>query len=267
MNQKVALVTGGGGNIGKEIARELSRRGASVWIVERDEPAGAEVVQGIRAEGGTAQLVEADVTDPGDAERAVGEVLQTDGGIDVLVNNVGGSFGLSLEDIDEDAFQRNIDLNLKSAVFMTKATCPSMRDRGGGSVIFISSVNALLGGFGQVAYAAAKAALHSLVQTLTAEYSPDGLRFNALCVGSVPGDSPEWREREQADPGTLESLARLYPLRRVGRPSDVAAAVAFLASDQSGWITGTVIPVDGGISATGALPGGQWWSNLPLPPE
>jgi NAD(P)-dependent dehydrogenase (short-subunit alcohol dehydrogenase family) len=262
LRDTVTVVTGGAGNIGAAISRELAAQGASTWTVDTDEKGSAEVSQSIREAGGRASFITADVTVTEEADRSVRHVLQAEGRIDALVNGVGRSVGLSLEDVDEEAFRQNVESNLKSALFMTKAVCAGMRERGRGSVIFISSVNALLGGFGEVAYASAKAGLHSLVRSLTAEYSPDGLRFNALTVGSVPGNGV-WEERERSDPGTLRRLARLYPLRRLGEPRDVAQAVLFLASDESSWITGSVIPVDGGISATGALSGGRWWEDLP----
>ena len=264
---KVAVVTGGAGSIGKAISLELSAEGATVWVVDIDEERSKSIVEELRMHGRRAHSIAADFTSSDQAESAVRQVVRTEGQIDILVNNAGGSVGLLFEDADEDTFRRNIDLNLKSAFFATKAACPSMRERHRGSIVFISSVNVLLGGLGQVAYAAAKAGIHSLVRSLTAEYSSFGLRFNALCVGSVPGESPVWKEREQMYPGTIAQVARLYPLRRVGEPTDVAKAVLFLASDESSWITGSVVPVDGGISATGGLPGGRWWTSLSLDPD
>jgi meso-butanediol dehydrogenase/(S,S)-butanediol dehydrogenase/diacetyl reductase len=264
---KVAVVTGGAGSIGGGISRALAAEGAAVWVVDTSDEAGEEVVAEIRDAGGRADVARADLTSVDEASRAIGRIAEGEGRIDILVNNLGGSTGLGLEDLDEETFRWNIDLNLKSALFTTKAVCPAMRRNGRGSVVFISSINALLGGFGEVAYAAAKAGLHSLVATLTAEQSPQGLRFNALAVGSVPGNSPVWVGREHDDPGVLDRLARAYPLRRFGEPADVANAVVFLASDESSWITGAIIPVDGGLSATGGLPGGRWWTHLPVGPD
>ena len=131
-----------------------------------------------------------------------------------------------------------------------------------GNIVYISSINALLGGFSEVGYSVAKAGLHTLVKVLTADYSKYNIRFNVVCPGSIIGDSDVWMSREKENPGTLLNLPKIYPLGRAGKPEDVAYAVLFLASDEASWITGIVLVVDGGITATGALPGRRWWENL-----
>ena len=263
LQDRVAVVTGGAVNIGRAICRNMAGEGARVWILDIAEEGAAETADLVRSAGGQATVLRTDVTVPAEVEAAVRQILAAEQRVDILVNNVGGSSGADLEDIDEAMLERNIALNLKSAFLCTRAVSRTMLERGAGNVIFVSSVNALLGGFGEVAYSASKAALHSLVKSLTAEYSPRGLRFNALCLGSIPGESATWARRERQHPGTLEDLARLYPLRRVGTADDAALAAVFLASDEASWITGVVLPVDGGISATGALSGGEWWTSLP----
>ncbi len=154
-----------------------------------------------------------------------------------------------MAEIDEETLERNIALNLKSAVFCTKAVLSHMISKKRGSVVYISSINAVLGGFGRTAYASAKAGLHSLVQTLTSDYSRYGLRFNVICPGSIP---ESWRT---SSPILLKRFEKKYPLKRFGNPDDVAHAVLFLASDEASWITGVVLPVDGGITATGGIHG------------
>jgi Dehydrogenases with different specificities (related to short-chain alcohol dehydrogenases) len=260
--EKVAVVTGGSRNIGRGICHAMCHEGARLWILDIDDAGARATTDSLRSAGRDAHFLHCDVTRPGQVDSAVQQVLGEAGRIDILVNNVGGSSGLRLNDVDDVTLERNLAKNFKSAFNCTRAVCPSMSSLSSGSVVFISSVNAMLGGFGEVAYSAAKAGLHSLVKSLTAEYSPQGLRFNVVCLGSVPGDSLTWQKREQQDPGTLEKLARAYPMRRVGTPEDAAAAVVFFASDESSWITGVVLPVDGGITATGLLHGGDWWTSL-----
>lgn len=258
---RVAVVTGGALNTGRAISLRLASEGARVWIFDTDQEGAQETVELIRGAGGDAQVRATDVTARDDVDAAVAEVLAKDARIDVLVNNVGGSFGGGLEEVDEAILDRNVALNLKSAFFCTRAVVPGMCAGRRGSVVFVSSLNALFGGFGEIAYSAAKSGLHSLARSLTAEYSPRGVRFNVLCIGSIPAESRMWARREQEHPGTFDRLADLYPLGRVGAPDDVAAAAAFLASDDAGWITGVVLPVDGGFAATAGLAAGDWWTN------
>lgn len=259
---KVTIITGGGRNIGRSISLVMAREGAIVCVLDIDTKTGKETVNLIENKGGEAYFIESDVTNVEQINKIVNEVIKRYGKIDILVNNVGGSTGLTLEDIDEKTFQKNIESNLKSAIFCTKAVMPYMIKQNRGSIVYISSINALLGGFSEVGYASAKSGLHSLVMTLTADYSRHGIRFNVVCPGSIPGNSEVWKAREKNKKGMLKKLSRIYPLGRFGEPIDVAYAVLFLASDEANWITGIILPVDGGITATGRLPGGKWWESI-----
>jgi NAD(P)-dependent dehydrogenase (short-subunit alcohol dehydrogenase family) len=265
---KVAVITGGAGaGIGGAISRLLAREGARIVIVDIGA-AGERLAEEIKDGGDDAAFSQTDVSDTAEITRLFQWTEETYGRVDILVNNVGRGGGTTLDDLDEGLFERHVRVNLKTAVFCTKAALPIMKRQGYGSVVYISSVNALLGGFSETGYASAKAGLHSLAQTLTADYAPFGIRFNVVCPGSVPTVSGSevigtWHDREVASPGTLQRLANAYPLRRLGRPSDVAQAVLFLASDEASWITGVTLPVDGGIAATGGLSGGRWWEQLP----
>jgi len=242
-------VTGGGGKgIGRAVSLLLAQEDASVAVVDIDQKLGQKTVDLINRKGGQALFIRADVTKYSNVVQMTDEVIRTYGRVDILVNSAGGVVGAGrkLEEIDEEVLERNIALNLKSAIFCTKAVLPHMIAREHGSVVYISSINAILG-FGQTAYASAKAGLHSLVQNLTADYSKHHLRFNVVCSGAVP---ESWARRSQV---TFYRNKRRYPLKRFGKPDDVAHAVLFLASDDASWITGALLPVDGGITATGGI--------------
>ena len=260
---KIAVVTGGGGsNIGRTVATTLASRGATVIVLDVDSEGIEETVDQIEAAGGTADGIECDVTDQSDITDAVDAIGDQYGGIDILVNNAGGSFGLTMDSIDEETFDTNIELNLKSAFFVTREALPYLRKGGDSSVVFVSTINAIMGGFSEVGYATAKGGLHSLVRSLTADHGSEQVRFNVVCPGSVIGDSDVWREREEEHPGMLQDIEDIYPLGRYGEPEDVAEAIWFLTTERAAWISGVVLPVDGGLSAAGNMPGGRWWERL-----
>lgn len=262
-SKKVAVVTGGGGsNIGRTVATTLASRGATVIVLDIDTEGIEETVDQIKSQGGTADGIECDVTDCSEITVAVDTIVEQYGDIDILVNNAGGASGLTMDSVDEDTFYTNIDLNLKSAFFVTREALPHLRKGGDSSVVFVSTINALVGGFSEVGYATAKGGLHTLVRSLTADYGSDQVRFNVVCPGSIIGDSDVWRRREEEHPGTLQDLNELYPLGRYGEPEDVAEAIWFLTTERAAWISGVILPVDGGLSATGNMPGGRWWEGL-----
>lgn len=291
----VALVTGGAGvNIGSTISSRLGEEGATVIVLDTtanrhliDATVKSIVDKGWRAEG---LPVESDeLLDSRSIYRRITRVIEDHGRLDILVNNAGGGGGRRLRDEGSPmtdglptAFEATLKSNLTSAFVVTKALLEAPRP-GPVSVVFISSVNALVGGFGEVSYSLAKAGLHSLAQTLTAEFGPTGCRFNVVAPGSVIPDYARGtarREPEAIDAqiaaleaegkkatwvrrfrtlGAEERVTSLYPLGRTGRPDDIAAAVAFLASADASWISGITLPVDGGFSAVGTLRGGDWW--------
>jgi NAD(P)-dependent dehydrogenase (short-subunit alcohol dehydrogenase family) len=244
----VAIVTGAGQGIGKAIAMQLAAEGAAVAVVEINEPAGRETVRQLEAAGARAHFARADITDFTQVERAFGEVVAALGPVTLLVNNAAFSDAGSLETMPLESWHREIEVNLNGTYHCVRAIVPALKARGGGAIVNIASVNALRY-FGNPSYSAAKAGIISLTQSVATEYGPAGIRCNAICPGSVRTDNWTWVIRQQKDPDVFSKLGRWYPVGRVAEPEDVAMAVAFLGSREAAYISGAVLPVDGGLLA------------------
>lgn len=237
------LITGAGRGIGAATARRLAAEGARVLVTDLDGERAEKAAAGIRAAGLTAEAAPCDVADRAAVEAAVAAAVERFGGLDVLVNNAFACHPdpALVEDETDEAWQRDLDITLNGAFRCVRAAMPHLAAAGGrGAVVGIGSVNGEQD-FGNHAYSAAKAGLASLTRTLAGQCAARGVRVNLVAPGTV--DTPNWAGREAA----LERAAALYPLGRVGRPEDIAAAVAFLASQDAAWITGVTLPVDGGI--------------------
>lgn len=263
---RVALVTGAAHGIGRAIAVRLRSEGALVALADVDEDAMKEVVVDLSAAGDAAAAgpvalaVPCDVTDRRSVDEAVAATVAQFGRLDVLVNNVGGGNGERYEEFDEEGWRHIADVNLHGAVRCIHASIPRLLESPvGGSVVSVTSVNGLTA-IGQLSYGAAKAGLENLTRNLAVRYGRRNLRhagsparsvrFNTVAPGTVR--TRVWTDRAAEGQEELERMRRLYPLDRVGEPEDIAAAVAFLASDDASWITGITLPVDGGL-LTGPL--------------
>lgn len=244
----VALVTGGGHGIGRAIARQLGSEGAAVAVAEINEAWGRETVELLLQAGARAHFVKADITDFAEVESAFADATAALGPISLLVNNAAFTDAGNLRGISLDAWHREIDVNLNGTYHCIRAILPLMQAQGGGAIVNISSVNATRY-FGNPSYSAAKAGIISLTQSVASEFGRDRIRCNAVCPGSVRTDNITWTIRQQKDPQVFQKLARWYPLGRVAEPEDIAKAVAFLGSDEAAYITGAVLPVDGGLLA------------------
>jgi NAD(P)-dependent dehydrogenase (short-subunit alcohol dehydrogenase family) len=245
---KTVLVTGGGRGIGRAIALRLAEEGAAVAVVDQDSGPAHEVAKAIAAMGRTAVALEADIAAAGAAPRLVEAAEKALGPLSILVNNAAKAGAAGLRDTDEASWDAELAVTLKAAWAMTMAVVPGMVERGRGAIVNIASVNGLAC-FGNPAYSAAKAGLISLTQAVATEYGPKGIRCNAVSPGTIHTENPSWTARLKADPNVFKKLERYYPVGRVGRPEDIAAAVAFVAADEAGFVNGANLVVDGGLTA------------------
>ncbi len=242
----IALVTGGGSGIGRATAELFAREGATVIVADLLGDRAEAVASGIDEAGGTAMAVAADVSTAEGVKQVFARAGSVFGTVDILVNNAGASLGNDLRTIEPDIWDRNFEIVLKSAFLCTKAAVPGMIAKGKGAIVNIASVNGLLG-LGEEAYSAAKAGMINLTQNTAIRYGEHGVRANCIAPGTV--DTPIWNERKAIDPDVMAKLTAWYPLGRVGQPVDIANAALFLVSDAASWITGAVLPVDGGLTA------------------
>jgi NAD(P)-dependent dehydrogenase (short-subunit alcohol dehydrogenase family) len=237
LQRRTALVTGSTSGIGKATALALARDGFDVVVHGRDERRGAATVQEINAAGGRARFVAGDLSDTADVERLADET----GEIDVLVNNGGFSWFGPTDQLDVSTYDRLFDSNVRSAYQLVAAFAPRMAKAGRGSIVSVDSMAGRVGLAGSAAYGATKAALTAMTRAWAAEFSPAGVRVNTVAPGPVRSNG--------ADPERIEALGRTTLLGRAADPEEVAEVIAFLASDKSAYVTGAVIPIDGGRSA------------------
>lgn len=244
---KVAVITGAAGSIGAEMARLFALERASVVIADSRADAAAALTQEIESAGGRAVAVAADITISDQVDRIFEMAEDKFGGVDILVNNAIDLKGdTTITKLEEGAFDRTIAVCLKGAFLCTRRALPIMEARGGGSIVTLSSVNALFG-FGHTAYTAAKGALVSMMRLVAAEYGHLNIRSNVICPGTIETETSmrTWN----SNPRGFVKLKEMYPLGRLGTPNDVAQYALFLASDESSFVTGSTQIVDGGLMA------------------
>ena len=246
---KVIIVTGAGGGIGHATALLFGREGAHVVAVDRDQESTAQATEGIRAAGGRAIGIPADVGSEKDARTVIERTVAEYGRIDVLFNNAGVSSFTSLLETDESEIDRVFGTNVKSVFFLSRATIPHMKRQGSGSIINSSSITGIVGAPGMAAYASSKGAIITLTRTMALEHAEDGIRVNCICPASIDTAMLRQAFDRAPDPKTARSQnIKRHPLGRLGTPEDVAYFALFLASDESSFVTGGTHVIDGGAS-------------------
>jgi NAD(P)-dependent dehydrogenase (short-subunit alcohol dehydrogenase family) len=247
---KVAIVTGGGSGIGRAIASVFGREGAEVAVLGRRQEPLDKVVKELAQLDAEGLAVKCDVTNSKETRRAVEEVETAFGRVHVLVNNAGIWSASTIETISEEEWDEIMETNLKGTFLMSRAVLPAMRRAGGGAIVNVGSVLGLVGMRERAAYCASKGAVTLLTKAMALDHAHENIRVNCICPAIVEtelvtglfSETEAGKKARQARIGTL-------PLGRFGQPQDVAGTVAFLASDESSWITGTAIPIDGGLTA------------------
>ncbi len=245
LKDKVALVTGGARDVGREIVLALAAEGAAVAVIYRHSAHEAEAtVAEVQAAGGTACAFAADVADDAQVRAMVDAVVRDLGRVDILVNNAGVAVRQRFQDTTPEDWRHQIGVGLYGPIHTCHAVVPHMMKQGGGRIVSLAGDSSRVGEAGLALAAAARAGAIALMKSLAKEFGRFGITANALALGLIETahSDPTWMAENR------DRITKMYPLRRIGRPDDVAPMVAFLASDAAGWITGQVLSINGGFS-------------------
>lgn len=250
-SNKVAIVTGGSSGIGKEVAKRLVDTGAAVVIGGRDAAKLIEAGHEIDASGKQVRTLAGDIANPDNAKALVDLAMKDFGGLDILINNAGVFNPKPFLEVSPEEYDWFLDTILKGKFFMAQAAAKAMLQRGGGAIVQTGSLWAIqaIGATPSAAYSAANAGVHALTRNLAIELAGSKIRINTVAPAVV--ETPVYgtfMDAEQVK-AVLPTFNAFHPLGRNGQPSDVAQAILFLASDEASWITGTILPVDGGVTA------------------
>jgi len=245
---KVVLITGAGTGIGKETAYDFLSKGAKLVVNGRRESV---LAQAFEEHNGNVKFAPGDIGNTETATRMVQTAVEAFGGVDIVINNAGIFNPVPFLEETEEGFGNYIDTILKGTFFLSQAAIPEMKKRGGGAIVNVGSMWALqaVEATPSSAYSAAKGGVHTLTRNLAIEFAKDNIRVNTVAPAVV--ETPVYESFIPKDqiPGVLEGFNRFHPLGRIGQPKDLVSAITYLACDESGWITGVVIPVDGGVTA------------------
>ena len=242
----MSLITGGARGIGAAIATLFAQEGSSISIGDVLEAQGEKKAEGLRRLGRLATFRTLDVTKEEDWQGAVEAIINEFGRLDILVNNAGIGTRMGLEKVSQEEWEKTMDVNAKGSYLGIKNCVPSMIQTGGGSIVNISSIAAMVGGHTSMAYRASKGALRALTKAMALRYAPYQIRVNSIHPGDVV---TPLNQEYLADPARLEERIRMVPLGRLGTPEDVAYLALYLASDQAGYVTGIEVIIDGGRTA------------------
>lgn len=250
LSGQVAVVTGGASGIGGATARRLAADGAQVLIADIDEAAAQENAARITEAGGEANVVVADMGKSADIVAMVEGVIECWGRLDILVNNAyspTAAHDTDIPDTTEEAWDSGLAVMAKALFLATKYAIPHMERNGGGNIVNISSVHGLLQSPGFLVYEASKSAVIGMTRQMAAELGPRGIRVNAICPGHIVTENIQ-KHMWQENPSGYAFFEEQYPLRRCGKPEEIASAIAFLCSREASFITGHALVVDGGLS-------------------
>ena len=251
LKNKIAVIAGAATGIGRASALLFAREGAAVAVGDINDAAGAETIASIRQAGGEGVYVHCDVGVPADVERLVETAVAAYGRLDIIFNNVGIDIVGKVHETSEETWERCININLSGAFRGMKYAIPHMLRGGGGSIISTASIQGLVAFDGYAAYAAAKGAIVQLTRQVAFDYGRHNIRVNCICPGTVLTPMVI----NQLDPAHMEAgieaIGQTIPLGRIGQPEDIAAAALYLASDDSRWVTGHALVVDGGTIVKG----------------
>ncbi len=242
LSRKVAIITGGGSGIGKAIAMAFVREGAQVVIAGRDR----EKLERAAVEIGDCLAVSADVSGAKGTEKLVSAAIEKFKRINILVNNAAVLLPGTAESLSEEDFDQTFAINVRGLWLVTRAVLQHMRDAAGGSIVNMGSVLSLVGARNRVAYAASKGAVAAMTKAMALDHAAENIRVNCICPGIV---ATEMVEKFNTDEAARRQRVALHPMGCFGQPEDIASAAVFLASDESGWTTGSVLTIDGGYSA------------------
>lgn len=246
MAQKIAIITGGASGIGRACVLAFAREGAAVVVADMDATAAAAVCRDVAEAGGKSQAVTTDITDPAQVQAMVTSTVEHFGQIDVLVNNVGWDRWMPFMDTDQAFRNRVLDINLKGPTLCCQTVLPHMIARGSGRIFNVASDAGRVGSMGEVAYSSAKGGLIAFTKALAREMARHGILVNCVAPGAT--DTPLLQVMANGNPKAVQSVTRMIPLRRLGKPEEVAAAILFMASDEASYITGQTLSVNGGLN-------------------
>ena len=243
---KVAIVTGGASGLGRGIALALAREGARVAVVDLNEAGARDTVAAIAKDGGQAAAWRADISDKARIDQVVAEIISRWGTVDILVNNAGLDRVGPFVNSGEAEWDLILRVNLKGPIVCTRAVLDEMTRKGYGKIVNIASDAGRVGSTGEAVYSAAKGGIIAFTKTIARETARHRLNVNCVCPG--PSDTPLFQEVAAGNPKLAESLKRVIPFGRLGTAEDLAPAVVFLASDESGFVTGQTLSVSGGLT-------------------
>jgi NAD(P)-dependent dehydrogenase (short-subunit alcohol dehydrogenase family) len=246
ISDKVAIITGAASGIGRATAILFAKEGGKVVVADKNEVGGNETVDLIRSDGGQAIFNYVNVTSATDIQGMVKTTINTYGKLNILVNNAGIAIRLPVVDLSEEDWDRNIDVNLKSIYLSSKYAIPRMIENSGGSIVNIASIYGIVGGRIRAAYAASKGGVVNLTRSMALDYALHKIRVNCVCPGFV--NTPLLKNILK-DKEEYQALANLHPMGRLGDMLEIALGVLYLASDESSFVTGIALPIDGGYTA------------------